>query len=185
MTAALEGGEWSAACPGRTLPPGKTRYPFYKRLGGPQGRSGRAENLVPTGIRSRSVQPVAQSLYRLSYPAHKLRKRKSEKKYGRMKRGKINTGYKKCRKYKNWKGRRFVVGLLFCWLFDEVVKVSGQEPRMKDDKWKLDLESCGRKQSWIILRRCSGTCLEGLEKTTKFSYNNPCLCRDTNKETAE
>ena len=58
MTAALEGGEWSAARPGRTLPPGKTRYPFYRRLGGPQGRSGRAENLVPTGIRSRTVQPV-------------------------------------------------------------------------------------------------------------------------------
>ena len=70
MTAALEGGEWSAARPGRTLPLAKTRYPFYKRLGGPQGRSGRAENLVPTGIRSWTVQPVAQSLYRLSYPAH-------------------------------------------------------------------------------------------------------------------
>jgi len=58
MTAALEMGEWSAARPGRTLPPGKTRYPFYRRLGGPQGRSRRAENLVPTGIRSRTVQPV-------------------------------------------------------------------------------------------------------------------------------
>ena len=68
MTAELEGGEWSAARLGRTLPPGKTRYPFYRRLGGPQGRSGRAENLVPTGIRSRTVQPVAQSLYQLSYP---------------------------------------------------------------------------------------------------------------------
>jgi len=32
MTAALEGGEWSAARPGRTLLPGKTRYPFYRRL---------------------------------------------------------------------------------------------------------------------------------------------------------
>ena len=50
MTAALEGGEWSAARPGRTLPPGKTRYPFYRRPGGPQGRSGRAEYLVSTGI---------------------------------------------------------------------------------------------------------------------------------------
>jgi hypothetical protein len=47
MTAALEGGEWSAARPGGTLLPGKTRYPFYRRLGGPQGRSRRAENLVP------------------------------------------------------------------------------------------------------------------------------------------
>ena len=70
MTAALEGGERSAARLGRTLPLGKTRYPFYRRLGGPQGRSGRVENLVPTGIRSRPVQPVAQSLYRLSYPTH-------------------------------------------------------------------------------------------------------------------
>ena len=43
-------GEWSAARSGRILPPGKTQYPFYRRLGGPQGRSGRAENVVPTGI---------------------------------------------------------------------------------------------------------------------------------------
>ena len=58
MTAALEGSEWSAARPGHTLPPGKTRYPFYRRLCGHQDRSGRAENLVPSGIRSRTVQPV-------------------------------------------------------------------------------------------------------------------------------
>jgi len=58
MTAALEGSEWSAGHPVRTLPPGKTRYPFPRRLGGPQGWSGRAENPVPTGIRSRTVQPV-------------------------------------------------------------------------------------------------------------------------------
>ena len=57
MTAAV-GGEWSTARLGCTLPPGKTRYPFYRRLGGPQGRSGRAENLDPTGILSRTVQLV-------------------------------------------------------------------------------------------------------------------------------
>ena len=76
MTAAQEGGEWSAARPCRTLHPGKDRYPFYRRVGGPQGRFERAENLVPTGIRSRTVQPVVQSLYRLSYQTHtsKLRK---------------------------------------------------------------------------------------------------------------
>jgi len=62
-------GEWSAERPSRTLPLGKTRYPLYRRLRGPQGRSGRAENLVSTGIRSRTVHPVAQSLYRLSYRA--------------------------------------------------------------------------------------------------------------------
>jgi len=58
MTAALEGGEWSAACPGRNLPLGETRYPFYRRLDGSQGQSGWAENLVPTGIRSQTVQPI-------------------------------------------------------------------------------------------------------------------------------
>jgi len=58
MTTALEGDERSVERHGHTLPPGKTRYPFYRRLGGPQGRSERAENLVPTGIWSRTVQPV-------------------------------------------------------------------------------------------------------------------------------
>ena len=72
MTAALEGGEWLAAHPGRTLPPGKTRYPFYRRLGGSQGLSRRAENLVPTGIWFPDRAARSQSLYRMSYPAHKL-----------------------------------------------------------------------------------------------------------------
>src|SRR5215475_13413628 len=39
-TSALEGGEGSASRPGRFLPPGKTRYPLYRRLGGPQERPG-------------------------------------------------------------------------------------------------------------------------------------------------
>jgi len=58
MTVALNRGEWSAARPGHTLPPGKTQYPFYRRLGGPQDWCGWAENLVPTGIRSRIIQPI-------------------------------------------------------------------------------------------------------------------------------
>jgi len=45
MTAALERCECSAERPCLTLPPGKTRYPFYRRLGGLQDRSGRAEDL--------------------------------------------------------------------------------------------------------------------------------------------
>ena len=57
MTTAVEGDEWSAARPGRTLSPGKTRYPLYRRLDGPQGRSGRAENLAPPGFDTRTVQP--------------------------------------------------------------------------------------------------------------------------------
>jgi len=33
-----------SSTPRPPLPPGNTRYPFYRRLGGPQSRSGRAEN---------------------------------------------------------------------------------------------------------------------------------------------
>jgi hypothetical protein len=78
------------------LPPGKTRYPLYRRLGGPQGRSGRVRKIshhrdfcfVSTYtlfrkdsstykrsietymiIRSPDRPARSQSLYRLSYPA--------------------------------------------------------------------------------------------------------------------
>jgi hypothetical protein len=37
----------SASCPGRILPPGKTRYPLYRRLGVPQGRSGQVWKISP------------------------------------------------------------------------------------------------------------------------------------------
>ena len=43
-----------------SLPPGKTRYPLYKRLGGPQGRSGWMRKISsPSGFYPRSVQSVA------------------------------------------------------------------------------------------------------------------------------
>jgi hypothetical protein len=42
------------------LSPGMTRYPVYRRLSGPQGRSGRVRKISPlTGIDPRTVQPVA------------------------------------------------------------------------------------------------------------------------------
>jgi hypothetical protein len=73
MTTALGGGEWSASRPGRTLAPGKTRYPLYRRLGGPQGRSGQMRKISPpTRIRSPDRPARSQSLYRLSYPAHDI-----------------------------------------------------------------------------------------------------------------
>ena len=64
-------GERSASRPGRSLPPGKTRDPLYRRLDGPQGRSGQVWIISPpTGIRSPDRPARSQSLYRLSYPAH-------------------------------------------------------------------------------------------------------------------
>jgi hypothetical protein len=64
------------------LPPGKTRYPLYRRLGGPQGRSGRMRKISPPpGFDPRTVQPVASRLSPItvlnlillvdSFPVHK------------------------------------------------------------------------------------------------------------------
>jgi hypothetical protein len=53
-------GWGSASRPGRNLPPGKTHYPLYRRLGGPLGRSGRARKIsLPPGYDPRTIQPVA------------------------------------------------------------------------------------------------------------------------------
>ena len=59
MTTALVAGEGSASRPGRSLPPGKNRYPLYRRLGGPQGRSGQVRKISPPpGFDPWTVQPV-------------------------------------------------------------------------------------------------------------------------------
>jgi len=50
-------GRGSAPRPDR-FTSGKEPVPIYGRLSVLQGRFGRAENLVPTGIRSQTVQPV-------------------------------------------------------------------------------------------------------------------------------
>jgi hypothetical protein len=71
QTSALEGGKGSASRPGRFLPPGKTWYPLYRRLGGSQVRSGQVRKISPpNGIRSPDRSARSQSLYRLSY--HRL-----------------------------------------------------------------------------------------------------------------
>jgi hypothetical protein len=60
MTTALQEDEGSASHPGRALHPGKTRYPLYRRLGGPQGRYGHVRKISPPqGFDPRTAQPVA------------------------------------------------------------------------------------------------------------------------------
>jgi len=52
--------EGSAARPGRSSSPGKTRYPLYRRLGGSLGRFGQVWIISPPpGFDPRTVQPVA------------------------------------------------------------------------------------------------------------------------------
>ena len=55
------------------LPPEKTRYPLYRRLGGPQGLSGRVRKISrPPGFDPRIVQPVARSLKASPLPARSV-----------------------------------------------------------------------------------------------------------------
>jgi len=59
LTSAIDGvaGQRHALA---ALPPGKTRYQLYRRLGWPQGRSGRVRKISPPpGFDSRTVQPLA------------------------------------------------------------------------------------------------------------------------------
>jgi len=52
------------------LPPGKTRYPLYKRLGGSQGRCDRVRKISPPpGFDPRTVQPVASRYTDWAIPA--------------------------------------------------------------------------------------------------------------------
>jgi len=53
-----------------TLLLGKSRYPLYTRLGGPQGRSARVHKISPPpGFDPRTIQPVASRYTDWAIPA--------------------------------------------------------------------------------------------------------------------
>ena len=69
LTLALDWGGWSTPRPGRFTRRKETWYPLYRRLSGPQGRSGRVRKIsLPTGIQSPDCPARGKSLYRLHYP---------------------------------------------------------------------------------------------------------------------
>ena len=89
MTTVLEGGEGSASRPGRSLPPGKTQYPLYRSLGGPQSRSGQVQKISSLpGFDPRTVQPVAS---RYTDWATRLKLYKSQIIFKRSKKWKDNN----------------------------------------------------------------------------------------------
>jgi hypothetical protein len=67
LTSALDSGVGGQRHASVSLPPGNTRYPFYRILAGSQSRSGRVrKNLAPpptAGIRSPAIQANSDSLY--------------------------------------------------------------------------------------------------------------------------
>jgi hypothetical protein len=79
-TSVLDGDEWSASRPGSAFTSREKdpRNPLYRRLGGPQSRSGhrgyRKNPLSLSGIEPRSAGRPARSqiLYCLSYPGSKI-----------------------------------------------------------------------------------------------------------------
>ena len=59
-TSALDGGGWSIPSPGCFTSGKETRYPLYRRLGVPQGRSGQMRKISsPPVFDPRTVHPIA------------------------------------------------------------------------------------------------------------------------------
>jgi hypothetical protein len=52
------------------LPPGKTRYPLYRGLGVPQGRTGRVRQMPLPGIELRTVKPITSRYTDCAIPAY-------------------------------------------------------------------------------------------------------------------
>ena len=70
LTSALDGVGSQRYAPG-ALPPRKTQYPLYRRLGGPHTRSGQVQKISPTsGFDPPTVQPVASRYTDWAIPAH-------------------------------------------------------------------------------------------------------------------
>ena len=67
-TSAIDGGGQRYAL--AALPPVKSRYPLYRRMGGPQGRSARMRKILPPpGFDPRTVQPLASRYTDCAIPA--------------------------------------------------------------------------------------------------------------------
>ena len=70
VTSALDGLGGQRHAPA-ALPPGKARYPLYRRLGGPQGRSGQVRKISSSpGFDPRTVQTVASRYTDWAIPVH-------------------------------------------------------------------------------------------------------------------
>ena len=65
LPSVLGGGGWSTPRPGQFTPGKETRYPLYRRLGEPQGCSGRLQQISP-----KTLQPLASRCTDYALLAH-------------------------------------------------------------------------------------------------------------------
>jgi hypothetical protein len=70
LISALDGGGWSAPFPDLFTSGKETRCPVCRKLGGPQGRSGRAEISPQPGFDPLAVQPILSRYTSYTIPAH-------------------------------------------------------------------------------------------------------------------
>jgi hypothetical protein len=75
FTSSLDGSGWLTPRPVRFTPPPpprkETRYPLYRRLGGPQGRSGRVRKISPLPrFDPQTIQHVRSRHTDYDFPAH-------------------------------------------------------------------------------------------------------------------
>jgi hypothetical protein len=71
LTLALDGGGWPAPRPDHFTPGKETRYPLYRRLGGPQGWSRPVLKISPPpGFNPWTIQPVASRYTDYAIPAN-------------------------------------------------------------------------------------------------------------------
>jgi hypothetical protein len=67
------GGGWSTPRPSRFTPGEETRYPLYRRLCGPQSRSGRVRKISSQlGFELRTAQLVASRYTFCAFPVHDM-----------------------------------------------------------------------------------------------------------------
>jgi hypothetical protein len=70
LTSALDGLGGQRHAPASS-PPQKTQYPLYMRMGGPQGRSGQVQRILPPPVFDPlTVQPVASHYTDYAIPTH-------------------------------------------------------------------------------------------------------------------
>jgi len=69
LTSALDACGWLTSCPNFPTP-GRTQYPLYMALGGPQGRSEQVRKIsTPQGFDLRTLQPSHAELCRMTGPS--------------------------------------------------------------------------------------------------------------------
>jgi hypothetical protein len=72
LTSAVDEVGWLKSRPGCYTTGKENRYPFYRRLGGPQGQSGRVRKISPPpGFDPQTFQPVASRCTGWAIPPHR------------------------------------------------------------------------------------------------------------------